>query len=180
MEGEPTVNRGSLDSLLARRTGRFSRKVEQETTQEMVDPLSEGWVDLLSEGKKEKRRQVERKLFPFLLWVVKNRHKTHGGALLRIWINPRSRFPLQLPSPIASNPIRSIPDSKERKRRQVERYLFPCLLWLVTNRDETHGAALPPEPDHSQRPISATAAKPSCIKTNLVHSGFKRKREMTG
>jgi len=45
-----------LDSLLARRIGRFSRKVEQETTQEMVDPLSEGWVDLLSEGKKEKKK----------------------------------------------------------------------------------------------------------------------------
>ena len=74
MQGEPTVNRGmvcsrrlSLDSLLARRTGRFLRKGDQETTQEMVDPLSEGWVDLLSEGKKEKRRQVERKLVPFLL-----------------------------------------------------------------------------------------------------------------
>ena len=56
-----------MDSLLARITGRFLRKVDHETTQEMVDPLSEGWVDLLSEGKKEKRRQVERKLVPFSL-----------------------------------------------------------------------------------------------------------------
>ena len=107
-----------MDSLLTcTSAGRFSGKVEQETTQEMVDPLSKGWVDLLSEGKQEKRRQVERKLFPFLLWAVKTRHKTHGGALLQSWINPRNRSPLQLSSPLVSNPIRSIPDSKERKNK---------------------------------------------------------------
>ena len=38
----------SLDSLLSRRTGRILRKVEQETTQEMVNPFSKGWVAVWS------------------------------------------------------------------------------------------------------------------------------------
>ena len=55
----------------------------------MVDPLSVGWVDPFSEGKKEKRRQVERWLFPFLLWLVTNRHKTHIPEFNRISANGR-------------------------------------------------------------------------------------------
>ena len=66
----------SLDSLLARTTGRFLRKVKREVTKEMVAPLSAGWVDLLSEGKKEKRRQVERYVV-VSFFAVNHRHETH-------------------------------------------------------------------------------------------------------
>ena len=89
-----------MDSLLARRTGRFSRKVEQETTQEMVDPLSKRWVDLLSDGKKEKRRQV--------------------GI---------------------------------QKDQKIDSY------FVGTDQKNV----LSPEPEHSQKPISAAATQPPCL-----------------
>ena len=65
----------------------------------MVDPLSGGWVDLLSEGKKEDR--LRGSCFLFLLWLSR--------------ITSRDKFPLRLPSLPTLNPIWFIPDSRERE-----------------------------------------------------------------
>ena len=85
----------------------------------MVDPLSKRWVDLLSDGKKEKRRQVgiqkDQKIDGYFVGTDQKM------SFRRSRNTPKNRFPLQLHSPLAYDQIWSIPDSKKKKRRQAER-----------------------------------------------------------
>ena len=67
-----TTKMSSPQSLITRRK-RFTLRLPSPPVFNLI------WF--IPDKNKETRTKVESYLFPFLLWLVRNRHKTHGRAL---------------------------------------------------------------------------------------------------